>query len=98
MWCVRGVCVSHNCGHCSGLPPSVQKPDQNNLELAPAGPSDPAPTGLAYQLLNAGELLALCAGQRGMVMVQVCGCWHMWLPGMNENCLVWCVHANMFPA
>jgi len=35
------------------------------------GPSDPAPTGLAYQLLNAGELLALCAGHRGMVMVQL---------------------------
>ncbi|KAF5838961.1 hypothetical protein DUNSADRAFT_1906 [Dunaliella salina] len=35
------------------------------------GPSDPAPTGLAYQLLNAGELCALCAGHRGMVMVQL---------------------------
>eukprot|EP00967_Tisochrysis_lutea_P081161 scaffold111851_cov20-Tisochrysis_lutea.AAC.1 len=43
----------------------------HRLDHSSPCPSDPAPTGLAYQLLNAGELLALCAGHRGMVMVQV---------------------------
>jgi len=37
-----------------------------------AGPSDTPPAGLAYQLLNAGEILALCSGHRGVAMVQVC--------------------------
>jgi len=68
----------------SATPPSTKC---NQLVLA--GPSDPPPTGLAYQLLNAGELLALCVGQRGMVMVQVCVWVWVWV------CSCWrCVQAN----
>ena len=35
------------------------------------GPSDPPVKGLQYQTLCAGEIEALLAGQRGVVMVQL---------------------------
>lgn len=52
------------------------------------GPDDPPIKGLQYQTLCAGEIEALLAGQRGVVMVQLWVGWDASAPQPVHNCLV----------
>lgn len=52
------------------------------------GPNDPPVKGLQYQTLCAGEIEALLAGQRGVVMVQLWVGWDAAAPQPVYNCLV----------
>ncbi len=51
-----------------------------DLLLASAAPGNVPPSGAAYQQQSAGELLALLAGARGLVMVQLYVGWDDSLP------------------
>ncbi len=52
---------------------------------AHAAPGQALPEGLDYQLQSAGELLALLAGWRGLVMVQVWAGWTLPKPSPAEG-------------
>lgn len=56
--------------------------------LTPTGPNDPPLQRLQYQTLSAGEIEALLAGQRGVVMLQLWVGWDTTAGQPLYNCLV----------
>jgi hypothetical protein len=85
------------CPHCLSLCPHIVVSSffpfsHPCLPLLPffnhPGPSDPPVKGLQYQTLCAGEIEALLAGQRGVVMVQLWVGWDAAAPQPVHNCLV----------
>lgn len=77
MSCCKGlVCIYSPILHQEITAPLVHATHHALTDPAHAAPGEAPPTGLAYQLMGAGELLALMEGQRGLVMVQLYAGWH----------------------